>query len=179
MWGEFVEIQEFTLVILLVIFHQKWHLRLKNENFEISWNSAYSKWGHFGLMKISFLADEWISITPLEFRKPFASCWEASNFIPPVIPPFSKPKNILKISVKCPWRASTNPSLETSLCTPMYFREIIPFTRRSDLFLAKNTLFWYSEFKISLFFRKFQVEIFNSIFHGSRQKNFFFNLKSR
>ena len=32
--GEFVKIQKFILVIILVIFPQKWQFRLKNENFE-------------------------------------------------------------------------------------------------------------------------------------------------
>jgi len=66
-----------------------------------------------------------------------------------VIPPFSKPKNLLKISVG---EGLTKPSLETSLCTPLYFLEIIPFARCADLLLAKNIFSGYSEFKISFFF---------------------------
>ena len=37
---EFVKIQESTLVIIFVIFAQKWQFRLKNESFEISRISA-------------------------------------------------------------------------------------------------------------------------------------------
>ena len=39
--GEFVQIREFTLVIISVIFIQKWWFRLENENFVIFRNSAY------------------------------------------------------------------------------------------------------------------------------------------
>ena len=37
-----LKIQEFTLVIIFVIFPQKWQKKLKNENFEISRNLAQS-----------------------------------------------------------------------------------------------------------------------------------------
>ena len=40
MKGEFVKIQEFTLVIIFVIFDKKWQFRLENESFEISQNSS-------------------------------------------------------------------------------------------------------------------------------------------
>ena len=36
LYGEIVKIQEFNLVIIFVIFPQKWQFRLKNENFEMS-----------------------------------------------------------------------------------------------------------------------------------------------
>ena len=36
-----LKIQEFTLVLNLVSFPQKWQFRLKNESFEISGNSSY------------------------------------------------------------------------------------------------------------------------------------------
>ena len=39
---DFVKIQEFTLVIIFVIFSEKTPFRLENEIFEISWNLAYS-----------------------------------------------------------------------------------------------------------------------------------------
>ena len=40
--GEFVKIQELTLIIIFVIFPQKWQFRLEMESFEISRNSAFS-----------------------------------------------------------------------------------------------------------------------------------------
>ena len=43
---EFVKILEFILVIIIVIFIQKWQFRLENESFEISRNSAYLYVGH-------------------------------------------------------------------------------------------------------------------------------------
>ena len=39
MYGVIVKIEESTLVIIFVIFPQKWQFRLKNESFEISRNS--------------------------------------------------------------------------------------------------------------------------------------------
>ena len=41
MKGGLVKVEEFTLVMIYVIFPQKWQFRLKNESFEISRNSAY------------------------------------------------------------------------------------------------------------------------------------------
>ena len=40
--SEFEKIREFTLIMIFVIFSQKWQFRIKNENFQISRNSAYS-----------------------------------------------------------------------------------------------------------------------------------------
>ena len=118
-----------------------------------------------GLRKSLFwLANEFRS-RPLNFESHLHHVEKLPTSSLPLSLPFLSLKTSFfssKISVKCPWRASTKPSLETSLCTPMYFREIIPFTRRSDLLLAKNTLLWYSEFKISLFW-KFQLEISEKI----------------
>ena len=40
-YGELVKIWECTLVIIFLIFPQKWQFRLENESFENSWNSPY------------------------------------------------------------------------------------------------------------------------------------------
>ena len=38
--GLFLKIQELTIAMIFVIFPRKLQFRLKNESFEISWNSA-------------------------------------------------------------------------------------------------------------------------------------------